>query len=100
MRERVEEIGKPPAIRFEELLEKLVRSFELLADDRFPRRGRAVAARYDDTPVANVHAFAERRKRRGRTLDDPREQRCVAGKELQRLVVHRREAVADEGRGA
>ncbi len=100
MRQDIEEIGDASAIDLEELLDESVRSLELLADDRFPGRRRGVAARNGDAAIADVHALCERGERRRRAFGESRKQRRMIDKKLQGLVVHRREAVAEESRRA
>ena len=86
---------------------------DFFTDDRFPQRADVVAptlrrlpcvsrpgrrAGRDDTVPVNTDAFGEHAKGRRRTLVQMRDERRVVGEKLQRLVVQRRQAVADQGR--
>src|SRR5213078_4280122 len=89
-------LGEASAIGFEERLQKSVGPFELLAHDRFPYGRRGIAAGYREPAVADMDAFAKGGKWRRRAFDEPREQRTMVGEELQRVVVERGKAVADQ----
>src|SRR5579862_8769000 len=99
MRKHVVEIGKTPAIAFEQRRHEALRAIELFSDDCFPERSEAVAAPRHDASLANPQAFAECGEGCRRTLAEPAEERGMLAEKPHGFVVHAGEAVADERRG-
>ena len=87
----------PALVHLEQLLDESIRTRHFFAHDRFPHRHDVITlGRGNDTVGAHAQAARERRERRRGPLVEPRQQQRVIGEELQRLIVERRQAVAQE----
>src|SRR5919197_2043156 len=105
---KVVEIGQAAFASLEERNEKPLRTRRPLADDRLPQRCDLVTltlrvpsfggAGGHDAVSANADRCGEDRKGgRGALVDSP-DQRFMVGEELQRLIVQRRQAMAEQRR--